>query len=77
MVAWMPLALGIPASLVAGYGFLRAQRHESEMVAMALERRLDAVGAGHAPPVKESALAGAFGRVRTATGRTRSAGAKR
>jgi len=46
-------------------------------VAMALERRLDVVGAGQEPPTKDSALAGAFGRVRTAAGRTRSAGAKR
>ena len=76
-VAWMPFALGIPAALAAGYGFLRAQRHDSEMVAMALERRLDAVGAGHEPPGKGSPLTGAFGRVRTAAGRTRSAGAKR
>jgi hypothetical protein len=76
-VVWMPLALGVPAALAAGYGFLRAQRHDSEMVAMALERRLDVVGAGREPPVKSSTFQDAFGRMRTAAGRARGAGAKR
>ena len=49
-VLWWPLAVvGVPAALAAGYGFLRAQRSESELVALALERRLDAVGAGREP----------------------------
>jgi hypothetical protein len=76
-VVWMPLVLGVPAALAAGYGFLRAQRSDSEMVAMALERRLDAIGAGRAPASRSSAFTGAFGRVRDAAGRARGAGAKR
>jgi hypothetical protein len=75
-VIWWPLAAGIPVALAAGYGFLRAQRSESELVAMALERRLDAVGAGNVPPAKSSSLSAAILRVREVAIRARGASAK-
>jgi hypothetical protein len=76
-VVWWPLAAGIPFALAAGYGFLRAQRSESELVAMALERRLDAVGAGREPEVRTPSLSAAILRVREVATRARGASAKR
>jgi hypothetical protein len=75
-VIWWPLAAGVPVALAAGYGFLRAQRSESELVAMALERRLDAVGAGNVPTAKSSSLSAAILRVREVAIRARGASAK-
>ena len=76
-VLWWPLAVvGVPAALAAGYGFLRAQRSESELVALALERRLDAVGAGREPGTRTPSLSAAMLRVRDVATRARGASAK-
>jgi hypothetical protein len=76
-VLWWPLVAGIPVALAAGYGFLRAQRSESELVALALERRLDAVGQGREPAVRSASLSAALVRVREVATRARGASAKR
>lgn len=78
VVLWPPLLLGVAAAGAGAYGLLRAQRSESELIALALERRLDLVSTGREPGRKGPSVTGAFDRVRAAAaGRTRKAGAGR
>ena len=70
-VVWWPLAAGAVAAGAGAYGLLKAQRSESELVALALERRLDAVSASREPAVRTPSMAGALGKVADLAGRAR------
>ena len=61
---WWPLAAGAVASGAGATGLLRAQRSESELVALALERRLDAISASREPALRTPSMAGALGKMR-------------
>jgi hypothetical protein len=73
---WWPFAAGVAAAGAGCYGLLRAQRSESELVALALERRLDAVSASREPVVRTPSVAGALGKVRDVAGRARRSGTR-
>jgi hypothetical protein len=73
---WWPFAAGVVAAGAGCYGLLRAQRSESELVALALERRLDAVAASREPAVRTPSVAGALGKMRDVAGRARRSGTR-
>ena len=73
---WWPLAAGAVAAVAGCYGLLRAQRSESELVALALERRLDAVAASREPDLRTPSVAGALGKMRDVAGRARRSGTR-
>ncbi len=76
-VTWWPLAAGTVAALAGCWGLLRAQRSESELVALALERRLDAVSASREPELRTPSMTGALGRMRNVADRARRSGTRR
>ena len=76
-LTWWPLAAGVVAAGAGAYGLLRAQRSESELLALALERRLDAVSASREPELRTPSVAGALGRMRGVAERARRSGTRR
>jgi hypothetical protein len=75
-VVWWPLAAGVVAAGAGAYGLLKAQRSEAELVALALERRLDAVSACREPAVRTPSMVGALGKVADLAGRARRSGTR-
>jgi hypothetical protein len=74
---WWPLAAGAAAAVAGAYGLMRLQRSEAELVALALERRLDAVSASREPALRTPSVAGALGRMRDVADRARRSGTRR
>jgi hypothetical protein len=68
--AW-PLLIVVPFALALGAGCLVAQRRDARRVAVALERRLDRVARGETPPDTATSVAGALGRLKSLTSKSR------
>ena len=75
-LTWWPLAAGVVASLAGCWGLLRAQKSESQLLALALERRLDAISASREPALRTPSMAGALGKMREVAERARRSGTR-
>jgi hypothetical protein len=75
-LTWWPLVAGVVAAAAGCYGLLRAQRSESELLALALERRLDAVSASREPALRTPSVTGALGKMREVAERARRSGTR-